>query len=215
MLRTGIVEVTALIDWNSQIYNASPGEVDEVELAKRTLLYVGRYIGRLLNGKGDKFRFAVNLRLYHGWLKGFEPTSRRKAVRNALAEIDFAALSEKANVSIKPDVEFGHKLVSAKSDRLHVKLDCHLPNTLRKVNGAQDLTEEKLVDTALAADLVDLAHRDSGQWLVVMGEDDDLIAPVYVAEAVLAEKGKGGCVMFARRRKSEKFYYLENVWCEL
>jgi hypothetical protein len=119
------------------------------------------------------------MRLYHGWHKGYEPTPNRKAAQLIINRTDYATLSQRQNVVFLPNVEFGDKLANALDKRLHRRLGIHLPNTVRRRFG--DELEEKMVDTALAADVVATAHFDSADWILVVTEDDDLIPPIYVA----------------------------------
>ena len=158
--------------------------IDPVGTADAALKQTARRVARCLASIDATGRFRVAIRLYHGWHKGFEPTVNRKAARHVIAKTDFAALSPKPNVVFSQQVEFGDHLLHASVDRLHVKLNCHLPNTLRNRYGSE--IEEKMVDTALAADVVASAYRDNKNWIVVVTEDDDLIPPAYAAEFALA-----------------------------
>jgi hypothetical protein len=204
-----IKQVTTFIDWNSQIHATGIRGRGEEFLAEKTLDLVGRRIGRALSKIAPSYRFNVALRVYHGWHKGFEKTVRRKALITAAARADFAALSCKASVSIRRDIEYGDRLFSALQCRLHDRIGSHLPNTLRDRGG---MPEEKMVDTAIASDIVDHAHREPDRWLLAMGEDDDLIPPLFVAESAVS--AAGGKVILVRGRSGEPFFKLENIWCE-
>lgn len=106
-----------------------------------------------------------------------------------------------------PLVEFGDFLLHAATSRIHPKLNCHLPNTVRNRNGSK--IEEKMVDTALAADVVSCAHRDSDNWIIVVTEDDDLVPPVYAAE--LALSGKQARVIILQKNARASLLNLENI----
>ncbi len=180
-----IVQATAFVDWNSQIHLSKPGRhLGSTDVARVTLNKVGRAIGRVLTRLSPTLRFTVQLRLYHGWHKGFERTVNRRAVAQAIAECDFAALSAAASISLRPEIAFGDLLISGLDDRRHPRMGIHLPATLRDADTRSGV-EEKLVDTSIAADVVDLAHREPWQWLLILAEDDDLIAPIIAAEAIL------------------------------
>jgi len=204
-----IIPVTAFVDWNSQIHAANPGPASPLDVAQRTLEYVGRVIGRALVSISTGLRFDVTLRVYHGWRKGFEVSDNRKALIGAVAGADFLALSRKVTVSIRPDVEYGDLLLSATWDRLHPSHGCHLPNTLRWSNEPTPMLEEKMVDTAIASDLIDVAHRERDTWLLVLGDDDDLVPPVFVAEAV--RQGTGTHVLLIRTRPDTVFLKLDGI----
>ncbi len=210
--RVSVTAVTAFVDWNSQIHRARRPRSDPMAIAQATLEYVGRAIGRALTSINHTARFDVSLRLYHGWHRGFEPTENRKALTTAAAGADFSALSTRANVVVRPEISFGNRLLSALDTRLHPRLGIHLPNTLRRSTRASagpDEVEEKMVDTAIATDMVDLAHREPDRWIVVLGDDDDLIPPIYAAEAI---RGRNqGRVLLVRSRTGGAFFNLDNV----
>ena len=207
---SGIATVTAFIDWNSQIHAAAPKEnADPIAVCGTTLRYVGRAIGKALNDAEANLRYDVTLRIYHGWYKGFEPSVRRKALIPVFASTDFPALSMRANVVIRPNPHFGDLLLSALPLRLHPHLNCHLPNTLRRNTIDKSEIEEKMVDSAIASEVVDLAHREPNRWLVVVGDDDDLVPPIFVAEGA---RGAGaGRVLLLRNRPDTPFLKLDDL----
>lgn len=205
-----VVNVTAFIDWNSQIHAARPGRnVSEAVIAQRTLEYVGQILGNHLSKQDATARFSVTLRLYHGWHKGFQVMPRRKAIRTVVAGADFGLLSTKATVTIRPNIEYGDLLISGQQTRLHPMLGCHLANTLRATIEDPNVHEEKMVDTAIAADLVDLSFRDPERWLIVVGEDDDLVPPIIVAEGTRSKND--GKIFLLRKRPVTNFLKLEGL----
>ena len=69
--------------------------------------------------------------------------------------------------------------------------------------------EEKMVDSAIASEVVDFAHREPDRWLVVVGDDDDLVPPVFVAEGA---RGAGlGKVLLVRSRPDSPFLKLDDL----
>ena len=148
-------------------------------------------------------RFFVALRLYHGWYKGWEPTENFRAVTTTVSETRFVDLSQKSNVIFSADVEYGHTLLSALPHRLHTRPAIHLPNTLRQQNKHLP-PAEKMVDTALATDLLEWARSDPQDWALILAEDDDLVPPVLAAEAWI--KRHGGRVLIIRTRRSRRTY---------
>ncbi len=176
--------VTALVDWNSQLLACGvSSEQKPLEAARLTFPRTTRRIARCLL-KADPTRiFGVSLRLYHGWHKGFEPTANLRAAKIVIAETDFATLSDKSQVVFNPEVSYGDKLIAALATRIHSRLAIHLPNTYRKRNDVWH--EEKTVDTALATDAVVLAHRDPTNWIIAAAEDDDVVPPLFAVETYL------------------------------
>lgn len=124
----------------------------------------------------------LNTRIYHGWHRGQEPTADKiawDAIRRELRPIS------QGRVSYLPDVAFGNELI------------CHGPrsvllDTLRPNRHDPSLTSQKMVDTALVSDLLCLCRSESSNFrrnerpstlAVVVGDDDDLLPGVFVAEA--------------------------------
>jgi uncharacterized LabA/DUF88 family protein len=128
-------------------------------------------------------------------------------MQNAIFQTDISTLSQRPNVVFSQNMAFGDKLLGALDRRQIARLSIHLPNTLRlRSNGD---SEEKMVDTALAADVVTAAFRETAGWIVVMAEDDDLIPPVYAAEAVL--RPMGSRVVLLRARGNSNMLSLEDL----
>jgi uncharacterized LabA/DUF88 family protein len=128
-------------------------------------------------------------------------------VNIVVGNADFATLSQRPNVVFSPNVGFGDRLTNALEVRLYPRLSIHLPNTLRK-NSDGDI-EEKMVDSALVADVVATAFRDTKDWIVVVTEDDDLIPAVYVAESALF--GSESKVILLRKRGKSGMLNLDNL----
>ncbi|WP_242183378.1 hypothetical protein [Sphingomonas sp. CARO-RG-8B-R24-01] len=203
-----IVSVTAFIDWNSQIHAvAGPRGVSEVEQATRTLQYVGRRVANGLTTMTPAQRFDVTLRVYHGWHRGFQVTPRRKALLTVAAHA--TGLSNKSHIHVRPDIEFGDRLIAGSERRLHVGLNCHVPNTLRKSIRIAGDDEEKMVDTSIACDVVDLAYRDKDRWIIIVGEDDDLIPPLISADGIRGPKD--GRVALFRSRNDSPFFKIDDI----
>lgn len=202
------IRVTAFVDWNSQIHDSAPEGSEARVVAERTLEHVSRKVGRALRSIDRTGRFDVSFRVYHGWHKGFEPTANRRALMTAIAGADFLAISTQPNVAIRPEVSYGDRLISALDARLHVRLGIHLPATLREGRRFDEL-EEKMVDTAIAADVVDLAHREPNTWIVVLADDDDLVPPIFAAEAI--RHPSQGRTILLRKRPQGSFLKLDGL----
>ena len=191
-------QVVAFIDWNSQL-RAYADDKGLLAAAKHVLNVVGRRLAQAISEEFPSRRFVVDLRAYHGWHKGFEPTENRKAFATAVASVDFASLSPRPSVVFSGDVAYGDSLCFALPRRTHARLGIHLPNTVRSQHRQRELVE-KMVDTALASDVVCHAAQNPDTWIVVMAEDDDFVPPLFAAEALLF--GSEARVMLLRRRKA-------------
>ena len=206
------LNVVAFIDWNSQVrafLNGDTGTVDPVHAAQNALKQVVKNIARCLNNVDPAQRFSVSLRLYHGWHKGFEPSLNRRAITRVIAETDFVAISPRPNIIFRENVAYGDRLIAALPGRLHGRLSIHLPNTLRDRLGGRG-EEEKMVDTALAADIVVSAFQDPNDWILVASEDDDLVPPLFSAEAIIAGFSSR-VLLVSNRKRSSKFINLDNM----
>jgi len=188
--------VTAFIDWNSQTYNA--GVRRELVRNGRGIDSVVQYIVRTIDGVLSQHkewdRFDVDVRLYYGWYSGLTKTKCRIGVE-ALSS-DGGLPATRGKCSFNWNRPFGDKLLSALDRRLHNKIHLHLPDTLRDDGEGQ--SREKMVDTALVADLLSVTRGDSQGWKIVMAEDDDVIPGILVAEKWSSERG-GRCIL-ARKR---------------
>ena len=195
---TGVTRVVAFVDWNAQIHICGlNGKSDPIQTARAVLERTARRIARCLSATDQRARFSVSLRLYHGWHRGFEPSANKKAIKTVLAGTDFGSLSTVPNVTFLQNVEYGDCLLGALPQRLHERLAIHLPNTLR----TQDRVDiEKMVDTALATDVVFTAASEPRDWIVVVAEDDDLVPPIFTAESFLHPKGARILLVHSRRR---------------
>lgn len=206
------ISVTAFVDWNSQIHNAGVSPHDPRGNAKRTLTKTSKMIGRALTRLAPDFRFSVIFRLYHGWYKGWEPSENFRAITAIVSEIDFSMLIRTRNVIFSSEVQYGHTLLSALPERRHIHPPIHLPNTLRQ-QGRNLIRQEKMVDTALAADLLDWARGSQSGWALILSEDDDVVPPVLAAEAWT--RPYGGRAFIVRIRRGDPFLKLDGLLLEM
>lgn len=206
--RTILQPVTAFVDWRSQMFNANATNVDPLRSAELTLKCITATIAKLLTFENSESTYHVLLRLYHGWHKGWTATENLRAVTQAVSDPDFPSNYATKNVSFRQGVEYGHTLLSALSVRQHDMRSYHLANTLRQRSGSSRLGE-KMVDTALAADLLHWARESPSDWALVMAEDDDIVPPAFTAEAWIYRHG--GKLLIARRRKQTQYLLTEGL----
>lgn len=203
--------VAAFIDWNSQLWLAGI-DARQYPLSAAQAAFKGmtRRVTACLHAVDPGMRFQVDLRLYNGWHKGYEPTANRKAIKQVIAETDFSALSMKPQIVFSAEIGLGDCLLSALPNRLHLTQAIHLPNTLRERGGH---FEEKMVDTALAADLIVTAYQEPKDWILVAAEDDDLVPPIFVAEAIIKRLGSR-VLLLSSRKRTRNFLKLEDISVE-
>ena len=210
--RTRAVPVTAFVDWTSQMHNVRRLAEEPHEKARQTLTGTARTVERVLAREAPERRFSVEFRLYHGWYKGWEPTDNLRAITTIAAETDFPALARKPGVTFSPMIRYGHTLLSALPIRGHRRPPIHLPNTWRRPR-EDSQRREKMVDTALAADLLEWARSTPKEWALVLAEDDDCVPPVFTAEAWI--KPYGGRAFIVRTRSPSPYLKLDGLWMEL
>lgn len=180
------INVTALVDWRAQMHNCHLARTSDLAAqARHTFDRTARVLGRFLSRQSPESRFRVSFRLYYGWTKGYQRQPSRGAIVEVVAATDFSTLSRLPNVVIMPNVAYGDTLLTALPTRLQAAHGIHLPGTLRERDRA-GRNEEKMVDTALASDLLSLARTEPADWAVVMAEDDDLVPAIFTAEAWMA-----------------------------
>ena len=207
------ISVTAFVDWNSQIHNSRADRHDPMARAKITLAKTTNSISKILAREGPESRFDVVLRLYHGWHKGWQRTDNLVAIMRVVADPAFPSdYSVERNVLFRQGVQFGHTLLSALPMRQHTGHQIHFGNTLRQQNPNSG-PEEKMVDTALAADILHWARETPSEWALVLAEDDDVVPPVFTAEAWI--HGHGGRMLIARTRGATPYTKLDGILREL
>ena len=172
-----LIGVTAFVDWNTQIHDAQTANLDPLPRAHKTLEKTTQAVARAL-ARYPTTRFVVTFRLYHGWHKGWQATDNLRAIIAAAAE---RGAAESGNTVFTANIEYGHTLLSALPQRL-VGPGIHLPDTLRQRTRSEK-PQEKMVDTALASDLLYWSFSETRGWALVLSADDDLIPPVLTAEA--------------------------------
>lgn len=207
--RRAFIRVTCFVDWNSQLLlTGIDCESKPVDAARTAFKQVTRRIAQCLVKVDTRENFQVHLRLYHGWRKGYEPTTNLKAIRKVVAETDFSTASDKPSVAYSSSVGYGDCLLSALSQRMHQRHGIHLPNTLRD-RGSQGY-EEKMVDTALAADLVVCAYQDPNEWILLVTEDDDLIPPLFTAESII-NAAQARALLISKRKRGNNLLLLDGL----
>lgn len=203
--------VGLFVDWNSQILLA-PEELqgNPVDRCKFALRSVGKFVAKHLCSLDSHSTFRVRLRLYHGWTAGITHTPNRRAIAS-LAEFESPDdIFPSRRVLALSDVEFGDRLIDALPSRENRGLGIHLPNTYRRQSGYSQ-PAEKMVDTALAADLLSWARSEPSSLAIVISPDDDVVPPIFIAEAWM--KPFGGSVHLKRSmgRGESRFLALDGL----
>lgn len=210
-MRKPYCRVAAFIDWNSQLWLSGIDAREAPLLAARAAFKsTTRRVAACLHATEPEVQFQVDLRLYNGWHKGYEPSANRKAIKQVIAETDFSVLSTKPKIVFSAEIGLGDCLLSALPSRMHAAQAIHLPNTLRERDRK---FEEKMVDTALASDLIVTAYQEPEDWILVAAEDDDLVPPIFVAEAIVKRAG-ARVLLLSSRKRTKNFLKLDDISVE-
>lgn len=185
------IPVHVLVDWNSELLaHKSPEDRDGPEVARRVFKLLCRHVGKMLYEVAGSEAFFLYFRVYCGWRVQSKPTRRRESLEAARVynpsnaqDRGLAEYSPRTSQVVRA-LEFGDRLLGARDVRLcGSRLDHHLPSTFQK--NRDDVWGEKMVDTALVADLLHLAFETDRSWLVVVGQDADLVPGILTAEGLL------------------------------
>ncbi|WP_158619291.1 hypothetical protein [Corallococcus sp. AB011P] len=134
-------------------------------------------------------RIKAHLRIYHGWHQGNQPTADHRALIGL------------------PQIQSVFDGVLVAPPTISDRLACggrhsQLRDTLRRRDDSADF-EQKMVDTAIAADLLYLSRSRTAQSnsdFLILSEDDDMIPPVVVAShwglscKILRTRGPNRCM---------------------
>ena len=210
MKTNAVRNVTAFIDWNSQFHGLEKYVPNIYEMNKIALKKSIDKIEKLLRSHDKSAYWHLQLRFYHGWLKGYESTANYKVMKKIFTDPESPVDTKTSFVIINFDVGYGHRLISP-AGRIHPAAKCHLPNTLRVRNDGK--VEEKMVDTALAVDLLVFARQTPSDFAIIVGDDDDVIPPLLVADEWM--RSEGGVVKWLCGRKPNlNFYDLKGILYE-
>jgi uncharacterized LabA/DUF88 family protein len=211
MISRKIRRVGLFVDWNTQIL-ACPSELSDrpIDRCQFALRRVGKIASRKLCELEPSTVFRVRIRLYHGWTTGFTQTPNRRAFLSVPEFLNPDEIFPSARVLSLSDIEFGDRLIDALPERENSGLRIHLPNTFRRQRGDAERTE-KMVDTALAADLLSWARSDADTVALVFSSDDDMVPPVFVAESWMKPMGGSVHLFRGQARDESRFLKLEGL----
>lgn len=183
---------------------------DPVERCRFALKRVGKLATKHLCDMDDISVFRVQVRLYHGWTSGITQTANRRAFQRLTEFSDPDELFPSTRVLSLPDVQFGDRLIDALPLRQNKGLQIHLPNTYRRQRGGEEPVE-KMVDTALASDLLSWAKAEPTSIALVISNDDDVVPPIFVAEAWMKPYGGSIHLMRSAARGESRYLSLNGI----
>lgn len=204
-------QVGLFVDWNTQLRAISAEyDNDPVQKCRAALLRLGKLVAKQLCDIHADGVFQVRMRLYHGWTSGSTQTANRRAFQRVPETLLPDDIYPSSRILAATDIEFGDRLLEALPLRERVGSRIHLPNTLRRQGGNGDATE-KMVDTALASDLLSWARSEPDSIALVFSSDDDMVPPVFTAEAWMAPFGGRVRLNRPSGRGDSKYLLLEGL----
>ena len=191
------------VDWHTAVI--ASGAITRPQraaaVARKALEHVERVVSDHLCRSGARARFRVRLRLYAGWHSGKTPTDYFQGIAKVMgAYASRIRRYQQGRVVFEGGehgIQLGNRLACV-SGRLARRHGVHFLDTLRYRDG---VTREKMVDTALAVDLLALANRKEADRYVVVSDDDDMLPGIFAAEAagadakMLSRPGRGSRFM--------------------
>ena len=197
-----IKRAIGFVDWHTAVIASGAkmrgGRAELV--AERALRHVERLLSELLADSEAGSRFRVRLRLYAGWHRGKTPTVYLQGIDKVVQAYASRSRSYSDNRIAfeggRDGVQLGNRLAFV-SGRTAPKHGVHFLDTLRCRDGTP---HEKMVDTALAVDLLGHANRRAADRYIVVSDDDDMLPGVVAAEATGANAS-----MLSRPGMSSRF----------
>jgi len=177
------------VDWHTAVIasGAAIRRGRPITIANKALGHVEHVVSDHLSRSGSGSKFRVRLRLYGGWHSGKTPSDYLRGIEGAISKYAGRARSYHEGRVIfqagHDGIELGHRLACVPG-RLASKHGVHLLDTLRHRDRRP---HEKMVDTALAVDLLGLASRREADRYIVVSDDDDMLPGLFAAEATGAD----------------------------
>ncbi|MBG3851686.1 hypothetical protein ABQZ69_17650 [Xanthomonas sp. WHRI 8391] len=208
-----MISAHAFIDWDTaRRIRRPPGGLSENIDFKDRVRYVSECYQEIqqrtvdcLSGMQSKSKVKIVMsRIYHGWHRGRTATDDRRAWEEAKSKLRPVA---NKNVSFLADIRFGDSLICG-------GLRSPLFDTLRRRDDGLD--QQKMVDTALVADLLSYCRAESAGFrrgrppeamAIVIANDDDLLPGTFAAE----QWGLPVKVMRINRANESKFLQLDGL----
>ena len=190
------------VDWHTAVLASGAkvrwGRHDAI--AEKALRHVERIVSDCLNTSAEGWKFEVRLRLYAGWHSGKTRTDYFHGIDKVMGTYASKTRSYHAGrVAFRGGnggIQLGDTLACVPG-RLARKHGVHLLDTLRY---REEKREEKMVDTALVADLLGLVNQKEADRYLVVSDDDDMLPGIFAAEAAGAAS-----MMLSRPGMSSRF----------
>ena len=194
-----VEKVIGFVDWNTAIISSGAMRNGrDIHIAELTLKHIERIISEYLIKLPNSPSYQVRLRLYAGWWQGKTPTGYRRGIERLRKNYGKRERTYGKCVFQGGDsgLETSDKMARV-GGRLARKQGVHFLDMVRQ---DRDQKREKMVDTCLIADLLDLARRNEADRYVIVSDDDDMFPGMFSAEAIGAQ-----IKLLSRPKKSSRY----------
>lgn len=176
-------KVIGFIDWHTAVIasGASKKKKRELTIAEMALQHTQSVVSKYLATLPEKHR--VWLRLYSGWWSGKTQTAYRRGIDKLRERYKTTTVENCVFEASDEAIQTSDRLACT-SKRLARKEGVHLLDMVRHDDGGK---REKMVDTGLISDLLDLAWRKKADRYIIVSDDDDVLPGLLSAEAAGAE----------------------------
>ena len=155
-----------LVDWhNAREYVAPTFGKDPRRELPDILLRIQQQAAAVLSSFDAARRFRVTMRIYHGWHNGRDPMPIRRDFEQFENDVELARTFSK--VSFAKGFEFGNEPLYFDSS--------HPIYATKRPQG------QKMVDTSIVCDLLEVLRTDTAQIVIVLSDDDDFIPAALMA----------------------------------
>ncbi len=163
-----IVKACIYVDWHNAESNVRPSfAIQSTRYFQDVIFRIQEEVSKALKVRDSTVKYRATLRFYHGWHIGDQPTSIRSKFDFLKEQESFARTI--GNVSFTPEIRFGNELACES-----------IRSPLFSTSRAQG---QKMVDTAIACDLLYMLRTGMCDVAIVVSDDDDFIPVAFTAEA--------------------------------
>lgn len=171
VMGAAISSVYVLVDWhNVQGYVSPNFDANPRRYVPIVILRIQQQVAQVLTKIDAAARYRATMRIYHGWHRERESTTVRRDFEMFANDTDFARRISR--VSFASGFQFGNNL--ACGGEFGTLFDTYRGNGQR--------LGQKMIDTAIACDLLHLLQFSEADYGIIVSDDDDFVPVVITAK---------------------------------
>lgn len=179
----------AYLDWGSAKRIVKPrtntNEKQRLIDLENAVIELDNLVGKKLQTWQPGVKIRVVQRFYNGWHKGKEPSLDRILFERLAFSLK-AQSRRRGSIYFQNSVEWGNELLCG--ERLFGTLRSRSEtDSIGKPCYMDDLHVQKMVDTAIATDILTAVRSKIADYHLVVGDDDDLWPPILGALSMNAQ----------------------------